>query len=311
MRTALFTHPACLDHDTGPWHPESPARLRRVLAAFDHPDFAGLDRQEAPLATDGQLMRVHDPRYVAAILALRPEHGELLPLDGGDTLASAGTVEAARRAAGGATAAVEWVCAGRAEAAFVATRPPGHHAERGRAMGFCLFASAAVAARHAIEACGMTRVAILDFDVHHGNGTQEAAWDRPDLFYGSSHQSPCFPGTGAARERGASGNLVNVPLPPGTGSAPFRAAWERTILPAADAFAPDLVIVSAGFDAHAADPLANLQLGVADFVWLTGALIGLARARSGGRIVSILEGGYDLSALAESAAAHVRSLLRN
>lgn len=306
----MFSHEACLDHDTGAWHPESPERLRRVLAALEDESFAALVRESAPTATPEQLALVHDPAYVAAILRLAPARGTRRALDGGDTLVSAGSVEAALRATGGAVAAVDAVMDGWARAAFVATRPPGHHAERSHAMGFCLFASAAIAARHAMEEWGLQRVAVVDFDVHHGNGTQDAAWSVPGVFYASSHQSPCFPGTGLASERGASGNVLNVPLPPDTGSAAFRAAWREAILPATAAFAPQLLIVSAGFDAHKADPLAQLALETDDFGWLTASLCDLAARCCAGRLVSILEGGYDLDALAASAALHVRELLR-
>jgi acetoin utilization deacetylase AcuC-like enzyme len=310
VTVAVFTHPACLDHDPGPYHPESPARLRSVLEALRQPAFAALDWREAPSATPEQLGLVHDPAYVDDLLALPPGPGQRLALDV-DTIVGAGSIAAARHAAGAAVAAVDAVLSGTAARAFVAARPPGHHAERARAMGFCLFASAAIAARHAQAAHGVGRVAIVDFDVHHGNGTQDAVWNRPDLFYGSSHQMPCFPGTGRADERGASGNVVNAPLPPGAGAARFQAAWTARILPALDAFAPELLIVSAGFDAHRADPLAEIALDGADFAWITGALLEAAGRHAGGRIVSILEGGYDLPALAESCALHVHGLLQN
>ena len=306
---ALFTHPACLEHDPGPFHPESPARLRRVLQALEGEEFAALERREAPLATEDQLRLVHEEGYVSDILSLTAESG-LVALDA-DTMVGPGSVEAARRAVGGVVAAVDAVLGGQVERAFVATRPPGHHAERARAMGFCLFASAAIAARHAQARWGLRRVAVVDFDVHHGNGTQAAFWDAPDLFYASSHQMPCFPGTGAARETGATGNIANAPLPPGTAGPALLAAWTRVLLPALDAFAPELLIVSAGFDAHEADPLAQLRLRTADYGTLTEALTGRARQHCGGRIVSVLEGGYDLDALAESCALHVRTLLQN
>jgi acetoin utilization deacetylase AcuC-like enzyme len=307
--TALITHPACLDHDTGPYHPENAERLRAVLAALETPEFAGLLREAAPEATPEQLQRVHPADYVEAILAIRPELGESVQLDA-DTAMSAGSAEAALRAAGAAVAGVDTVMQGRARAAFAAVRPPGHHAEPARPMGFCLFNNAAVAALHARAQWGVQRVAVVDFDVHHGNGTQAMFAQDADLFYASSHQSPCYPGTGEAWERGIAGNIVNAPLPPGAGSAAFRAAWGDSILPELDRFSPGLLIVSAGFDAHKADPLAQLRLETADFAWITDELVRVAEHHCGGRLVSVLEGGYDLNALAASAAVHVRGLMR-
>ncbi len=307
MATALFTHPDCLEHDTGPGHPECADRLRAVLQALEHPDFVGLLRELAPEATAEQLSRAHPREYVDAILALRPGP-EGLSLDG-DTRLSPGSVRAARLAAGGAVAAVDAVMRGWAAQAFVAVRPPGHHAEPATPMGFCLFNSVAVAAHQARTTWGLRRIAVADFDVHHGNGTQAMFEADAELFYASSHQSPCFPGTGEEDERGVADNIANVPLPPGTGSAGFRAAWERVLLPALERFAPELLIVSAGFDAHAADPLAELDCEVADFAWLTDELVAVARRHCGGRVVSVLEGGYDLRALAACAGAHVRRLM--
>jgi acetoin utilization deacetylase AcuC-like enzyme len=307
MTVALITHPACLEHDTGPWHPERPDRLRRVLQALEHPQFSALLRDLAPLATEAQLCLAHPPEYVQAILAVSPEPGQRVALDA-DTIMSTGSREAALRAAGGAVMAVDAVMEGWAKQVFVATRPPGHHAERDRPMGFCLFANAAIAARHAQVRWGLSRVAVVDFDVHHGNGTQDIFQADPTLFYASSHQYPCYPGTGSAEERGV-GNIVNAPLPPGSGTAAFREAWEVLILPALEAFRPELLVISAGFDAHKADPLAQLRLEAADFAWLTGRLLAVARTHCQGRVVSLLEGGYDLDALAESTAAHVRALM--
>jgi acetoin utilization deacetylase AcuC-like enzyme len=308
VSVALITHPACLLHDTGAWHPESPDRLRHVLSALEDKVFQPLLREQAPLATAEQLTRVHPADYVQAILAIRPEPGQHVPLDA-DTIMSEGSAEAALRAAGGAVMGVDAVLQGWARAAFVATRPPGHHAETRRPMGFCLFANAAIAARHA-QASGLGRVAVVDFDVHHGNGTQEIFYTEKNLFYGSSHQFPCYPGTGAETERGVADNIVNAPLPPGATGIEFRAAWLEKILPALDRFAPELLIVSAGFDAHKADPLAQLRLETEDFGWITGKLLELAEKHCRGRLVSVLEGGYDLDALAASAALHVRTLLR-
>ncbi|MBW8785663.1 MAG: histone deacetylase family protein [Novosphingobium sp.] len=307
MTTALVTHPACLEHDTGPGHPERADRLRAVLDALATEEFADLRREEAPRATPEQLTRVHDRGYVERLLAVSVPEGRHAALDA-DTVISAASTEAALRAAGGATHAVDLVLDGGAESTFVAVRPPGHHAEPGRAMGFCLFNNAAVAALHA-RARGLTRIAVADFDVHHGNGTQAAFWSEADLFFASSHQRPLYPGTGSADEQGAAGNIVNAPLPGGTRSAGFRLAWRNLLLPALDAFAPELLVVSAGFDAHRADPLANLELETEDFAWVTRELVALARRHAGGRIVSCLEGGYDLAALAASAAAHVRELI--
>ncbi|MDR3537259.1 MAG: histone deacetylase family protein [Acetobacteraceae bacterium] len=309
MTTALITHLACLEHDMGPYHPECPDRLRAVLKALETKEFTDLLREQAPQATIEQLTRVHPKNYVDAILAIRPPEGDTVPLDA-DTLMSHGSAEAALRAAGGAVMAVDAVMEGWARTAFAAVRPPGHHAEPQRPMGFCLFNNAAVAALHARTRWGVQRVAVLDFDVHHGNGTQDMFFNDADLFYGSTHQSPCFPGTGDMWERGAANNIVNVTLRPGQGSEAFRSAWADTILPELDRFAPGLVIVSAGFDAHKLDPLAQLRLETADFTWITNELVALAERHCGGRVASVLEGGYDLGALAAASAAHVRALMQ-
>ena len=309
MATALITHAACLEHDPGYTHPESPDRLRAVLAALDAPEFAALRREEAPRATREQLLRVHPASVVDAILAIRPEEGDTVRIDA-DTAMSAGSAEAALRAAGAGVLGVDLVLKGIVQNAFAAVRPPGHHAEPDRPMGFCLFNTAAVAAQYARGAHGLARVAVVDFDVHHGNGTQALFASDPALFYASSHQSPFYPGTGAASEHGVADNIVNVPLRAREGSAAFRQAWGNVILPALDAFAPELLIVSAGFDAHREDPLAQLRLETEDFAWITDALLDLARTRCDGRLVSVLEGGYDLEALAASAAVHVRGLMR-
>jgi acetoin utilization deacetylase AcuC-like enzyme len=309
MPTALITHPACLDHDMGEHHPECPDRLRAVLAALEAEEFADLLREAAPQATKEQLTRVHPANYVDAILSIRPTEHETVQLDA-DTAMSHGSAEAALRAAGAAVAAVDAVMEGWARAAFAATRPPGHHAEPTRPMGFCMFNNAAVAALHARARWGIQRVAVVDFDVHHGNGTQAMFAADPDLFYASSHQHPCYPGTGTASERGTANNIVNAPLRPGSDGTAFRAAWSNIILPELDRFAPGLLIVSAGFDAHKADPLAQLRLETTDFTWVTQELLGIAAAHCNGRLVSCLEGGYDLHALAASAAAHVRTLMQ-
>jgi acetoin utilization deacetylase AcuC-like enzyme len=304
----LLTHPAGLDHDTGSGHPEHVGRLRAVWRALDEPEFGDLMHEEAPQATRDQLGRVHSARYIDHILSTHPGPGKFERLDP-DTVMSAGSAEAALRAAGGAVAGVDAVMTDRARAAFVATRPPGHHAEPERAMGFCLFSNAAIAAHHARAAWGKQRVAVVDFDVHHGNGTQAVAWDDADFFFGSSHQFPFYPGTGSAGETGAHGQIVNAPLAAGSSSAAFRAAWTDRILPALDAFAPDCLIISAGFDAHRDDPLGGLELDEADFAWITARIVESARRHTAGRIVSLLEGGYDLDALAASAAAHVQGLM--
>ncbi|MBS0640521.1 MAG: histone deacetylase family protein [Acetobacteraceae bacterium] len=309
MTTALITHPACLEHDTGPYHPETSERLRAVLAALESEEFAVLLREEAPRATVDQLARVHPRDYVEAILAIHPDLGEPVHLDG-DTVMSTGSAEAAARAAGGAVKAVDAVMEGWARAAFAAVRPPGHHAEPNKPMGFCLFNNVAVAAAHARAQWGVERVAVVDFDVHHGNGTQAMFEADPGLFYASSHQSPCYPGTGMPNERGVAGNIVNATLRARDGSEAFRAAYMQTILPMLDAFAPGLLIISAGFDAHVADPLAQLRLDTVDYAWVTDELVKIADKHCGGRVVSVLEGGYDLDALAASAAVHVRGLMR-
>ena len=309
MPVALFTHPACLDHNTGPGHPECPDRLRRVLQALEHPDFTPLLREVAPEATVAQLELAHPAAYVEAILSITPAEGEAVYLDG-DTLMSHGSRAAILRTVGASVAAVDAVMEGWATAAFAAVRPPGHHAERTRAMGFCLFNGAAIAAYHARARWGLTRIAVVDFDVHHGNGTQDMFERDADLLYISSHQSPCYPGTGASSERGVADNILNLPLRPGTGTVEFRQAWEGVAIPALDRFEPELLIVSAGFDAHRADPLANLRLETADFGWVTDLLLGVADRNCGGKLVSVLEGGYDLDALAASAALHVRRLMR-
>lgn len=306
MATYLFTHPACLAHDTGPGHPERPARLASVLKALSGPEFAGLQRREAPLATSEQLERAHPPRYVEAVLEAFPTEG-YVQLDG-DTIVSPGSKDAALRAAGALVAATDAVMDGEASNAFCAVRPPGHHAEPTRPMGFCLFNNVVVAARHARAKYGIAKVAVMDFDVHHGNGTETQSMADPDLFYASTHQSPLYPGSGMHNHAGHP-NIVNAPLPPRSGSAEFRAAMSEKVLPAMRAFAPELVIISAGFDAHHADPLAELKLTEDDFAWATEQLVKIARECAGGRLVSALEGGYDLDALASSAQAHVRALM--
>lgn len=306
MTTLLYTHPACLEHDPGRHHPESPDRLRAVLEALEGPDFVRLERREAPEAALDDIARVHPRRFVEALLRAVPEQGHV-GIDA-DTVISPASGRAALHAAGAVVAAVDAVVAGEADNAFCAVRPPGHHAEPGRAMGFCLFNNAAIGALRAREAHGLARVAVVDFDVHHGNGTQAAFYDDPTLFYASTHQYPLYPGTGSKEETGV-GNIVNVPLRPMAGSREFRAGFSREILPALDAFRPELVVISAGFDAHKRDPLAQLMLEDTDYTWVTEQLLEIAGRHAGGRVVSTLEGGYDLAALAASAAGHLRVLM--
>ena len=307
MPTALFTHEACFDHDPGRFHPESPARLKAVLNALEAEEFQHLARRAAPRAELEWIARAHPRAFVDRMLAAVPASGHAA-LDG-DTIISPGSGEAALRAAGAVCAAVDAVMTGEARNAFCAVRPPGHHAEAETAMGFCVFNNIVVAARHARARHGIRRVAVMDFDVHHGNGTQALFWDDAELFYSSTHQFPLYPGTGAKEERGAHGNVVNVPLPPMADGAVFRARFGADITPAMRAFKPELVLISAGFDAHEADPLASLRLHASDYTWATAELIAIANEFCRGRVVSTLEGGYDLNALADSAAAHVRALM--
>jgi acetoin utilization deacetylase AcuC-like enzyme len=307
VTTLLFTHPAGLGHAMPPGHPECAERLKAVDQALEAERFAALIRVEAPLGTLDQVALCHPRAYAEALIASTPETG-FVQVDA-DTFMSPGTIEAALHGVGGAAAAVDEIMAGKARNAFVAMRPPGHHAERERAMGFCFFNHAAIAARHAQKAHGAERVAIVDWDVHHGNGTQDIFWDDASVLYASVHEMPLYPGTGAASERGTQGTIVNVPLRAGEGSDEFREAFEVAILPRLDAFRPDLVVISAGFDAHWRDPLASLNLRETDFAWATRKLMEAADRHAGGRIVSVLEGGYDLDALAKSTAAHVSALM--
>jgi acetoin utilization deacetylase AcuC-like enzyme len=305
--TLVISHPACLDHDMGEGHPERPDRLRAIERALESEAFQLLARDSAPRADLGTIARVHPQEYIEAIRDATPQQG-LAALDP-DTSMSPGSFEAALRAAGGAVFAVDEVMSGKARNAFVSTRPPGHHAEVATAMGFCFFNNAAIAARHAQAAHGAERVAIMDFDVHHGNGVQHIFWNDPTVMYASTHQMPHYPGTGARSERGEHNQIVNAPLRAGDGGEAFREAMESAILPRLEAFAPDLMIISAGFDAHRRDPLGNLNLVEADFAWATRKLMGVARAHAHERVVSVLEGGYDLEGLSRSVAAHVTALM--
>ena len=309
MTTGFVTHRACLGHLTPPGHPERVERLEAVLNALDPGTFPTLKRIAAAPADRAALRLAHDAALVDAVLSAIIADSAYARIDA-DTFMSSGSSEAATCAAGAAIAAVDEIASGRLRNAFCAVRPPGHHAERARAMGFCLFNNVAIGALHARTAHGFDRVAVVDFDVHHGNGTQDIFFADPDLFYASTHQSPLYPGTGHPAEKGVAGNIVNAPLPPGASSARFRAAFSERILPALDDFAPDFIFISAGFDAHRDDPLAGLQLDEDDFAWATEAVCGVADRLCGGRVVSVLEGGYDLDALARSAAAHVRALER-
>lgn len=303
MSVPLFTHPAMLDHAPGAGHPESPARLKAVLDALDDAGLGG-DRRAATAAEVVDLERVHPAGYVARLLGASPDRG-LHQLDV-DTVLSPGSVPAARLAAGAAIDAVRAVARGETRRAFAAVRPPGHHAEPDRAMGFCLFSSVAVAARVA-QAEGMARVAVVDFDVHHGNGTQAAFEADDSLFLASIHQMPLYPGSGAADETGV-GNIVNAPVAPHVAREAWRATFAGGLMPPLEAFRPDLILISAGFDAHRRDPLAHQSLEAADFAWATRAVIEVARRVCDGKVVSALEGGYDLEGLARSAVAHVQAL---
>jgi acetoin utilization deacetylase AcuC-like enzyme len=309
MTTLLYSHPSSAVHDPGPGHPESPARIRAILTLLEREErkgaLMGVHRAEAPRATREQLERAHTGRYVDAILGAEPASGyrRIDP----DTAMSPGSGEAALRAAGAAAAAVGAVFGGEAQNAFCALRPPGHHAEPERAMGFCLFNNVAIGALEALAVHRLERVSIFDFDVHHGNGTQAIFAEEPRVQYLSTHQWPLYPGTGARAETGV-GNLLNRPLPAGTGSKEWRRVVAADILPAIDGFAPELVMISAGFDAHRADPLAMLELEEADYAWVTREAMALADRHAAGRVVSVLEGGYDLNALAQSCLAHLNAL---
>lgn len=307
MTTLHLTHTAALAHLAPPGHPERPDRVRVVERSLEQERFAGLVREWAPLASTAALIRAHDEAHVAAMMQRLGRGGPAMADD--DTPVSPGTLEAALRSAGAAVQAVDEVMSGQVRNAFSTMRPPGHHAGRARAAGFCFFNNVAIAARQARAVHGAGRVAILDWDAHHGDGTQEIFWDDAGVLFCSTHQWPLYPGTGAASERGAHDTVVNVPLPAGADGATFRKALDVAILPRIAAFRPDLILISAGFDAHWRDPLSDLDLTEADFGWATRRLVDLADAVCGGRIVSLLEGGYDLIGLARSAEAHVAALM--
>jgi acetoin utilization deacetylase AcuC-like enzyme len=307
LTTLLVTHPACLDHLNPPGHPERPDRLRAIDGALEDEKFQMLLREQAPAATLDLITLCHPPDYVEEIRHANPREG-MVRLDA-DTSMSPGTFEAVLRAVGGAAMATDEVMAGTVNNAFCAMRPPGHHAETVRPMGFCIFNTAAIIARHAQKKHGVERVAVVDFDVHHGNGTQEIFWSDPTVMYCSTHEMPLYPGSGARSERGLHDNIVNAPLRAGDGGEQFREAFETVILPRALAFRPDFVVISAGFDAHMRDPLANLNLLEPDYAWVTKKLMEVADASAKGRIVAVLEGGYDLQGLSRSVAAHVGALM--
>ena len=311
MSTLLITHPDCMDHSNGPGHPESPERLAAIEKELSGAAFDALVRENAPIRQDWEeaIVAAHSQRYFDAIAAARPRaEGDTVQLDG-DTAMSFGSWLASKRAIGGTLHAVDQVMDGTVNNAFCAIRPCGHHAEREKPMGFCFFNNIAIAGLYARAHHGAERVAVVDFDVHHGNGTQDIYWDDKNLLFASTHQMPLYPGTGELSQTGV-GNIFNAPLRPGDDGGAFREAFESRILPALNNFSPDLVLISAGFDAHEADPLANLRLKESDYEWATGRLAEIADLRAGGRIVSLLEGGYDLDALAKSAGVHVKMLMQ-
>ncbi len=308
MVTALLTHSDCLHHITPPGHPERVDRLMAIYAMLDGLEHPGLSRIDAPVGLDEDILRVHPAAYIDRVKAARPAEG-LVSLDA-DTHMSPGSLDAAYRGVGAMRHAVDLVLSGKAQNAFAAIRPPGHHAERETAMGFCLFGNVAIAARYALDVHGLKRVAVVDFDVHHGNGTQDLLWDETRALFVSSHQMPLYPGSGHATETGVDGNIINLPLPANAGSQAFRNLYEGAVFPALESFQPELILISAGFDAHHADPLANLNLTEDDFAWATDRLCDIAETHCSGRVVSTLEGGYDLDALAASTRAHLEILLK-
>jgi acetoin utilization deacetylase AcuC-like enzyme len=310
MTTRLYENAVFLEHETPAGHPERADRLRSLNIALEHPNFAPLQRVEAKIANEDAVLLAHPEEHLFAVMRQTPEEeGEINQIEA-DTYASPKSLQAALTAIGGAMAAVDAVMAGEIANAFVAGRPPGHHAEKSKAMGFCLFNTVAVAARHAQKTYGAERVAIIDWDVHHGNGTQDIFWDDPSVLFCSTHQMPLYPGTGAKDETGTKNNVVNAPLSPNVGSDHFREAFKSRVLPALNDFSPDIILISAGFDAHHRDPLAQINLVGEDFDWATGRLMEVADRFAHNRVVSILEGGYDLEGLAESAGLHILRLMK-
>ncbi len=307
MTTRLYTHTDCFHHDPGRMHPEHPARLKAVLTALEGETFAALEKHEAPLAELDRLELAHPHAHIEGILGTVPKEG-MRQIDT-DTCVSAGSRESALRAVGGVCAAVDAVVTGECDNAFCAVRPPGHHAERTRAMGFCLFNNVAIGAFHARDKHRLHRIAVVDFDVHHGNGTQDLFWHDPDMWLASTHQMPLYPGSGRMDERGVNNNIVNVPLQPMQGSDEFRQAVSDVVLPQLAKFQPELVLISAGFDAHEKDPLASLRLHESDFHWVTAEIMKVARSACGAGVVSVLEGGYEMESMGTSTAAHVRALM--
>ena len=307
MLTLCLTHPVCLEHKGPPEHPERPERLAAVNKILEHHFFDELAHEEAPLGSRDHILLAHEQDHLRMIEGISPEEG--LERVDADTYMVPASFEASLRAVGAATRAVDAVMLRDVDNAFCAVRPPGHHAERDRAMGFCLFNSVAIAARYAQETYGADRVAVVDFDVHHGNGTQNIFWSDPDLYYGSTHQMPLFPGSGDLSETGE-GNIFNAPLRAGDGKEQFRDAFDSRILPSLNAFEPDLILISAGFDAHAADPLGSIELTEEDFAWATLKVMEIADRHADNRVVSMLEGGYDINALASSVGVHIQALMR-
>ncbi|MBY3237972.1 MULTISPECIES: histone deacetylase family protein [Rhizobium] len=310
MSTRLYEHPIFLEHVTPAGHPERSDRIRAINVALEHPNFERLERRQAPQANEDAVLLAHPEEHLIAVMREIPEEeGEINQIEA-DTYASSKSLQAALTGIGGAMAAVDDVFTGRADNVFVAARPPGHHAEKMTAMGFCFFNNAAIAARHAQKTHGAERIAIVDWDVHHGNGTQDIFWDDPSVLFCSTHQMPLYPGTGAKDEKGKHNTVVNAPLSPNVGSDHFREAFKSRVLPALDDFRPDLIIISAGFDAHHRDPLAQINLTGEDFDWATGRVLELADRHAKNRVVSLLEGGYDLEGLAESAGMHILRMMK-